>query len=163
MQADASAHDAYRAPTGRPERIESDCGRYKRRLKDHAAGANGAVPEAMDIPSYVIQAPDHDEDTADGEFHPIVIAETKKAMKTLSVSEAVQDLDLTGAPLVTFRHAGSGRVNIVYRAAATGTSAGSTRRRSPATPSRHSHVPKLRPWPGSCTAKCTAQPTATNM
>ena len=97
------------------ERIEKRLRRYKRRLKDHAAGANGAVPEAMDIPSYVIQAPDHDEDTGDGEFHPIVIAETKKAMKTLSVSEAVQDLDLTGAPLVTFRHAGSGRVNIVYR------------------------------------------------
>jgi hypothetical protein len=27
----------------------------------------------------------------------------------------VQDLDLTGAPVLVFRHAGSGRVNMVYR------------------------------------------------
>ena len=115
LQADASAHDAYQSSDRAAERIEKRLRRYKRRLKDHAAGANGAATEAMEIPSYVIQAPDHDEDPVDGEFHPIVIAETKKAMKTLSVSEAVQDLDLTGAPLVTFKHAGSGRVNIVYR------------------------------------------------
>jgi hypothetical protein len=25
------------------------------------------------------------------------------------------DLDLTGAPVIVFRHAGNGRVNIVYR------------------------------------------------
>ena len=30
-------------------------------------------------------------------------------------SDAVLDLDLTGAPVLVFRHAGSGRVNIVYR------------------------------------------------
>jgi hypothetical protein len=32
-------------------------------------------------------------------------------------SDAVLDLDLTGAPVVIFRHAQSGRVNIVYRRA----------------------------------------------
>jgi alpha-beta hydrolase superfamily lysophospholipase len=29
----------------------------------------------------------------------------------------VQDLDLAGAPVLVFRHAGHGRVNIVYRRA----------------------------------------------
>ena len=33
----------------------------------------------------------------------------------MSVSDAVLDLDMTGAPVVLFRHAGSGRINVVYR------------------------------------------------
>ncbi|MHB2167261.1 ribosome hibernation-promoting factor, HPF/YfiA family [Alsobacter sp. R-9] len=114
LQADASSHDAYQSSDRAAERLEKRLRRYKRRLKDHASGTNGAGT-AMEVPSYVIQAPDHEVEEPEGEFHPIVIAETKKSMKTLSVSEAVQDLDLTGAPLLMFRHAGSGRMNIVYR------------------------------------------------
>jgi uncharacterized circularly permuted ATP-grasp superfamily protein len=33
----------------------------------------------------------------------------------MSVSDAVLDLDMTGAPVVVFRHAGSERINVVYR------------------------------------------------
>jgi alpha-beta hydrolase superfamily lysophospholipase len=33
----------------------------------------------------------------------------------MSVSEAVIDLDMTGAAALVFRHAGHGRVNVVYR------------------------------------------------
>ena len=33
----------------------------------------------------------------------------------MSVSDAVMELDFTGAPVVGFLHAGSGRVNVVYR------------------------------------------------
>jgi hypothetical protein len=36
-------------------------------------------------------------------------------LKRLSVSEAVMELDLTGAAVVVFRHAGHGRINLVYR------------------------------------------------
>ncbi|WP_293855445.1 ribosome-associated translation inhibitor RaiA [uncultured Alsobacter sp.] len=113
LQVEGMAHDAYQSAERAADKLEKRMRRYKRKLKDHAPGPGPAGPE---IPSYVIQAPDHDDEEAmDGEFHPIVIAETKKSMKTLSVSEAVTDLDLTGAPVVMFRHAGSGRVNLVYR------------------------------------------------
>ena len=44
-----------------------------------------------------------------------MIAETTTALQTLSVSEAVMELDMTGAPVVIFCHAASGRLNIVYR------------------------------------------------
>ena len=37
--------------------------------------------------------------------------------EALSVSDAVMELDMTGAPVVVFRHAGHGRVNLVYRRA----------------------------------------------
>jgi len=33
----------------------------------------------------------------------------------LSVSEAVMELVLTGAPVVVFLHATNGRVNVIYR------------------------------------------------
>jgi hypothetical protein len=39
------------------------------------------------------------------------------ALKCLSVSEAVMGLDMTGAPVLVFRRAGHGRVNLVYRRA----------------------------------------------
>ena len=99
------------------ERIEKRLRRYKRRLKDRSAGHGAASGRdtVVEIPAYVIQAPDEEQDTETHEFHPVVIAETKKSLRTSSVSEAVMDLDLTGAPVVVFRHATSGRVNMVYR------------------------------------------------
>jgi ribosomal subunit interface protein len=118
LQAEGSAHDAYVSSDKAAERIEKRLRRYKRRLKDRNTAGNG---HDVEIPSYVIQAPDEESDEDDDadqpsvQFHPVVIAETKKSMKTQSVSEAVVDLDLTGAPVLVFRHAGSGRVNMVYR------------------------------------------------
>jgi ribosomal subunit interface protein len=114
LQADGSAHDAYQSSEKAAERIEKRLRRYNRRLKDRTGPVSGTL-RAVEIPSYVIQAPDEDEEEEVHEFHPVVIAEHKKSMQTQSVSEAVVDLDLTGAPVVVFRHAGSGRVNMVYR------------------------------------------------
>jgi ribosomal subunit interface protein len=113
LQAEGAAHDAYQSADQAAIRIEKRLRRYKQRLKGRAPGA--APDLDIEIPSYVIQAPDEDETAEVTDFHPIVIAETKKNVRTLSVSEAVMDLDLTGTPVVVFRHAGSGRVNMVYR------------------------------------------------
>lgn len=113
LQAEGTAQDAYLSSDKAAERIEKRLRRYKRRLKDRVP-ANGRETEMM---AYVIQAPEDEtvEEPAAGEFHPVVIAETRKSMKTQAVSEAVLDLDLTGAPVLVFRHAGTGRVNLVYR------------------------------------------------
>ena len=40
---------------------------------------------------------------------------TETALKRLAVSEAVMELDMTGTPVLVFRHAGHGRLNLVYR------------------------------------------------
>ena len=63
----------------------------------------------------MIETPNHDEDDEITEFNPVIIAEATTTLKRLSVSEAVLELDLTGAPVVVFRHASHGRVNLVYR------------------------------------------------
>ena len=58
---------------------------------------------------------EHDDDDDITGFDPVIIAESTTALKRLSVSDAVMELDLTGAAVVVFRHAGHGRVNLVYR------------------------------------------------
>ncbi len=114
LHTEANAADAYASADQAAERIEKRLRRYKRRLKDHhLARGNGA--SAIDAPSYVIEAPSHDDDEEVTEFNPVIIAETTTALKQLSVSEAVMELDMTGAPVVVFRHASHGRVNLVYR------------------------------------------------
>ncbi len=122
LRADAMAGDAYLSADQAAENLEKRLRRYHRRLKDYHAGkrhdGRGNGPAARDdsAPSYVIAAPEHDSEEAT-EFSPVIIAEATTAFKRLSVSEAVIELDMTGAPVVVFRHAGHGRVNLVYRRA----------------------------------------------
>ncbi len=46
-----------------------------------------------------------------------MIAETSTRIKTMTVGMAVMELDLTEAPVVVFRNAAHGGVNVVYRRA----------------------------------------------
>jgi len=124
LEADSMAADAYASADQALLMIEKRLRRYKSRLKDrssrkaHAASAalsdlNGGNGADLDAPSYVIEAPsDADEVT---EFNPVIIAEAVTSLKRFSVSEAVMELDLTGAPVLVFQHGSSGRVNIIYR------------------------------------------------
>jgi ribosomal subunit interface protein len=116
LEAEAMAADAYASADQVAERIEKRLRRYKRRLKNHqAVGPDGSAPRAIDAPSYIIATPEHDDEDDITEFNPVIIAESTTALKRLSVSEAVMELDLTGVAVVVFRHAGHGRVNLVYR------------------------------------------------
>jgi ribosomal subunit interface protein len=118
LEAEAIAADAYASADQAAVRIEKRLRRYKSRLKDHqAARANGHVADhgAIDAPSYIIAAPEQDAEDEVTEFNPVIIAESTTALKRLSVSEAVMELDMTGVAVIVFRHAGHGRVNLVYR------------------------------------------------
>ncbi|WP_454658151.1 ribosome hibernation-promoting factor, HPF/YfiA family [Bosea beijingensis] len=116
LEASATAHDPYASLDKMAERIEKRLRRYKRRLKDRSS-ANGR-DVGIEIPSYVIAAPDDDIEDFDGSTaadNPVIVAESTKSLHVRTVSDAVAELDLTGAPVVVFRHAGNGRMNIVYR------------------------------------------------
>jgi ribosomal subunit interface protein len=115
LEASGAAQDAYASFDQTAGRIEKRLRRYKRRLKGRPTGANGRDDGAIESSYSVIEAPSDEPGEDDGEFHPVVIAESTKSLHRLSVSEAVVELDLTGAPVVVFLHAGTGRVNIVYR------------------------------------------------
>jgi ribosomal subunit interface protein len=124
LEAESNAVDAYASADGALLMIEKRLRRYKSRLKDrsarkvHAASAAvaGLNGSTLDAPSYVIEAPaEGDEEVT--EYSPVIIAEATTSLKRLSVSEAVMELDLTGAACLVFQHGSSGRVNIIYRRA----------------------------------------------
>jgi ribosomal subunit interface protein len=116
LHAEAAAHEPYASFDQAAGRIEKRLRRYKGRLKSHHAAGNGVGSETIGQTSanYVIASPDGDAEEIH-DFNPVVIAETTSRLRDLSVSAAVMDLDLTGSPVIVFRHAGNGRVNIVYR------------------------------------------------
>jgi|SRR3954453_12383934 ribosomal subunit interface protein len=113
LQAESAAHDAHASVDQAADRLARRLKRYKHRLKDYHAGS--AIEPTDTSSDYVIAAPDAEEDEHGSDFTPVIIAEGTSVMKRLSVSQAVVDLDLTGAPVLVFRHAGHGRVNVVYR------------------------------------------------
>jgi ribosomal subunit interface protein len=113
LHAEGRAHEPYLCFDQAAGKIETRLRRYKTRLKGHpgssAANARGKVA------NYLVEQPgEGEEEPAEG-FNPVVVAEGTDDLKSLSVASAVAELDLTGASVVIFQHAGSGRVNVVYR------------------------------------------------
>lgn len=94
------------------DKIEKRLRRYKRKLKDHH-GNNGSDRD-FEAASYVLAQPEEDEEVP-VDFNPLVIAETSAKVRTLTVGMAVMELDLTEAPVVLFKNAANGGVNVVYR------------------------------------------------
>ncbi len=116
LEAGSDATDAYASADQALLMIEKRLRRYKSRLKDRSARKTYAASAALadiDAPSYVIEAPAEEDEVVD--YNPVIIAEATKSLKRLSVSEAVQELDLTGAACIVFQHGSSGRLNVIYR------------------------------------------------
>ncbi|MCJ2088385.1 HPF/RaiA family ribosome-associated protein [Methylobacterium sp. E-005] len=114
IEANGFAHDARSSFEQTAERLETRLRRYKHRLKQHAPGpTDGAAIEAAYA---VLAAPEEDEDEPlDGDAHPPIVAESTRTLQRRTIGEAVTALDLTGSPVLVFVHAGTGRVNVVYR------------------------------------------------
>jgi ribosomal subunit interface protein len=121
LQAQGYAGDAHTAFDDAMDKLEKRVRRYKRRLKNHHAVNKSPLP-AENAAAYVL-APLEDESEADAaasgnsEPGPLVIAETTVPVRTMSVSTAVMQLDLSESPVQLFRNAASGALNVVYRRA----------------------------------------------
>jgi DNA-directed RNA polymerase specialized sigma24 family protein len=116
LQASAYGGDAISAYEILTNTVEKRLRRYNRKLKKPRHHGNGANDEDT-AQSYVLQAPDEDDNELDEDYSPPVIAETTRNLRQMSVEEAVMELDLTQADIVMFRHAGHGGLNVVYRRA----------------------------------------------
>ena len=114
-QAKAHAVDIYASFDGCAEKMEKQLRRYKRRLKDHHK--DRAVPvELLDAASYILAASDEPEDSEPESLQPMIIAEMETKIPSLSVGEAVMQMELAGAPVLVFRNEKQDAgVNIVYR------------------------------------------------
>jgi ribosome hibernation promoting factor len=123
LEAESNAADAYASADQALLQIEKRLRRYKSRLKDRSARKSHAEAVAiaeltaptLNAPSYVIEAPAGDDEHDEAAYSPVIIAEATTSLKRLSVSEAVMELDFTGAAVIVFQHGSSGRVNVIYR------------------------------------------------
>lgn len=107
------AVDAYSSFDEAAEKLDKRLRRYKRRLNDHSKRRTEPVP-GYDAPSYVIAAePEHQDEPE--ELNPVIVAETTTKVRTLSVGEAVMQLDLGETPMVVFHNTNHGRINVVYQ------------------------------------------------
>jgi ribosomal subunit interface protein len=113
LEAHGGAQDAINAADDAVIKIEKRLRRYKRRLKDRTTTMRAREAEQFTA-NYVIEAPDEEAEEQEG-WSPVTIAESTAALPELSVRDAIAELDLTGAPVIVFRHAGNGDINIVYR------------------------------------------------
>lgn len=116
LESNGNAGDPFASADVALERLEKRVRRYKRRLKDHHHG-NGHMAEkfteAMDSVVQVNQ--EEDENPHTDALDPVIIAESVREVRDLSVGQAVMQLDLTEQAFLVFRHAGTGAINIVYR------------------------------------------------
>lgn len=121
LQSQGTGADAHAAFDAALEKIEKRIRRYKRRLKDHHGAAQAKQAETAAY--FVIRAPDDDEEeehddggAVDGALPAaMVIAETERPVRTMTVSMAVMDLDLTESQTIVFRNAAHGGLSVVYR------------------------------------------------
>ena len=113
LEAHGFAQEAILAADDAANKLEKRLRRDKRRLKDRTATIR-ALEAQQFAANYVLAAPDEEAEEPEG-WSPVTIAESTAALPELSVSDAVAELDFTGAPVVVFRHAGNGGINIVYK------------------------------------------------
>lgn len=119
LAAHGEAEDAYGAFDEALEKLEKRVRRYKRRLKNHHA--NGKPPLPAETASYYTLAPlaeeaeDSDLDGQGQEPAPVVVAESRTELREMTVGDAVMQLDLVESPVIVFKNAAHGRLNVVYR------------------------------------------------
>ncbi len=114
-QAKAHATEIYSSFDGCSEKMEKQLRRYKRRLKDHHKDRTSPV-ELSQASSYILAGTTEPEESEPENIQPIIIAEMEAKIPSLSVGEAVMQMELAGAPVLVFRNEKqSTGVNIVYR------------------------------------------------
>lgn len=96
------------------EKIDKQMRRYKRRLKDHHR--ERATPVALsDASTYILAAREEEQSPEPDTLQPIIVAEMETKIPSLSVGEAVMQMELASAPVLVFRNEGDDKLNVVYR------------------------------------------------
>lgn len=112
-QAKAKATEIYASFDECAEKMDKQLRRYKRRLKDHHKDRADPV-EILGGASYIL-APEEVSDDAEPEsLQPIIIAEMETQIPTISVGEAVMQMELSAAPVLVFRNEKTNGINVVY-------------------------------------------------
>lgn len=112
--AEARAGDIYASFDQAADRMEKRLRRHKTRIKGHKGRASAGEDIAAQYTILDAEA-DLADDIAETPAGSAVIAESPSSVATLRVGDAVMRLDLSGSPVLMFRNAGHGGLNVVYR------------------------------------------------
>ena len=113
-QASAKAHEIYAAFDACCDKMEKQLRRYKRRLKDHHRERAEPV-ELFGASSYILAANGEEVESEPDSLQPIIVAEMESNIQSLTVGEAVMQMELAGLPVLVFRNDKKDGVNVVYR------------------------------------------------
>jgi ribosomal subunit interface protein len=113
-QAKDRANEIYAAFDGCCEKMDKQLRRYKRRLKDHHKERSQPV-ELSDAGSYILASTEHADGTEPESVSAMIVAEMETKIPSLSVGEAVMQMELANAPVLVFRNEKHSGVNVVYR------------------------------------------------
>ncbi|MFY0693134.1 MAG: ribosome-associated translation inhibitor RaiA [Paracoccaceae bacterium] len=113
-QAKAHANGIYAAFDLCAEKMEKQLRRYKRRLKDHHQVRAQPV-ELMDASAYILASTDQSDESEPESLQPIIIAEMETKIPSLSVGEAVMQMEIAESPVLIFRNDANKGINVVYR------------------------------------------------
>lgn len=113
-QAQAVATDIYAAFDQAAERIEKQVRRYKRRLKNHHQSRQKPV-EITAAQSYVLAGSRESEDEEPEDLQPVIVAEAMTDIQSLTVGEAVMQMELAHSQFLVFRNTANGRMNVVFQ------------------------------------------------
>jgi len=117
-KAQATSPEIYAAFDQSAERIEKQLRRHKRRLKDHHQARTDPIA-SIEAQAYVLASQDDESEAVDtgaeNGLQPVIIAEMKTDIKSLSVGEAVMQMELAHAPFLMFKNDANGRLNIVFQ------------------------------------------------
>lgn len=114
VQARAHSPEIYAAFDIVVDKMDKQLRRNKRRLKDHHKERSNPV-ELMEAGSYILTSPDESDGDAGEGQPPVIVAEMETKVPTISVSEAVMQMELADASVQVFRNEKHGGVNVVYR------------------------------------------------
>ncbi|MCY4180606.1 MAG: ribosome-associated translation inhibitor RaiA [Litoreibacter sp.] len=113
-QAKAHETEIYAAFDSCSEKMDKQLRRYKRRLKDHHKERSQPV-ELFEASSYILAGNTESEDSEPETLQPMIVAEMETKIPSLSVGEAVMQMEIAGAPVLVFRNEGNKGINVVYR------------------------------------------------
>lgn len=114
VAAKGQASEVYAAFESCREKMDKQLRRYKRRLRDHHRDRTAPV-EFGGGSSYILAPTEEPEDADAATLQPIVIAEMETKIPSITVGEAVMQLELGHQRMLVFRNEGHGGVNVVYR------------------------------------------------
>ncbi len=116
LTAQARAHETeiYAAFDGSNEKMDKQLRRYKRRLKDHHRERSQPV-ELSDADSYILASTDESEEAEKTEATPIIVAEMETKIPSISVGEAVMQMEISDTQVVVFRNEKHNGINVVYK------------------------------------------------